>query len=88
LAIFGTSVAESGGRKIWAPDTLTATHLQMPLEWMGYEVRYHDIKSPLPTLPLDESYAAVIVDGALKVPYGIAARKPSPSGWPGYPTAG
>lgn len=70
LAIFGTSVAESGGRKIWAPDTLTATHLQMPLEWMGYEVRYHDIKSPLPTLPLDESYAAVIVDGALKVPYG------------------
>ena len=69
LVIFGTSLKETGGRKVWAPDTLTAAHLQMPLEWMGYEVRYQDINSPLPKLPLSEEYLGVIVDGALKVPY-------------------
>lgn len=69
LVVHGTSPKETGGRKVWAPDTITATHFQMPLEWLGYEVKYHDINKPLPSLPLANGYLGVIVDGALKVPF-------------------
>lgn len=69
LVIFGSDPAETGARKVWAPDTMTATHLQMPLEWLGYELEFRSIMEPLPKLPLEERFAGVIIDSTLEVPH-------------------
>ncbi len=72
LVIFGADPEETGSRKVWPPDTVTAQHLQVALEWSGYEVEFHDIQKPLPKLPLAKSYAAVIFDGNMKIPHVLA----------------
>ncbi len=52
---------ESGGSRYWPVDTWIAQCLQMPLEWMGYEVEYLDaMAGPLPEL--DASYAGMAFD--------------------------
>ena len=52
---------ESGGSRYWPADTWIGQCLQMPLEWMGYEVEYLDaMAGPLPEL--DDSYAAMAFD--------------------------
>lgn len=69
LVIYGSDPAETGARKIWPPDTIAAGHLQMPLEWLGYEVEFRSIEKPLPDLPLENRYAGVVVDRTLEVPH-------------------
>ena len=74
LVVFGADPEETGARKVWPPDTVTAQHLQVAMEWSGYEVEFHDIQKPLPKLPLAKSYAAVVMDGNLKVPHVLAPQ--------------
>jgi hypothetical protein len=68
LIVFGADPAQTGRRQLWAPDTLTALHLQSAMEWMGLQAQFHEIQRPLPdakTMP--ESYAGVIIDGSLSI---------------------
>jgi hypothetical protein len=74
LVVFGADPEETGARKVWPPDTVTAQHLQVAMEWSGYEVEFHDIQKALPKLPLAKSYAAVVLDGNLKVPHVLAPQ--------------
>ena len=43
--------------------------LQMALEWMGYEMEFHDVGKGRPSETLDAKYCAVIVDSALELPF-------------------
>ena len=56
--------------RIWPADTTTHSILQMPLEWMGYEVEYHDISLGLPAddLGIGSAWAGVIIDDEIEIP--------------------
>jgi hypothetical protein len=56
--------------RIWPADTTTHSILQMPLEWMGYEVEYHDISLGLPAngTGTGSAWAGVIIDDEIEVP--------------------
>lgn len=58
--IYGRKV-DVGGSRYWPADTWVAQCLQMPLEWMGYELDYLDaMAGPLPVL--DGTYEAIVFD--------------------------
>jgi len=61
-AVYGRQVdLGGGGSRYWPADTWVAQFLQLPLEWMGYEVEYLDaMAGPLPAL--DDTYAAIVFD--------------------------
>jgi len=64
--IYGRQV-EAGGARYWPADTWIAQCLQMPLEWMGYEVDYLDaMEGPLPEL--DGTYAGIAFDAFTEWP--------------------
>ncbi len=61
-AIYGRQVdTASGGARYWPADTWTAQFLQLPIEWLGYEVDYIDAAAG-ELAPLDDSYAAILLD--------------------------
>lgn len=62
LVVHGTDTAAARAQAAPPIDTMTATHFQAVLEWMGYEFDFHDIGfKPLPA-ELPFTYAGVIVD--------------------------
>lgn len=67
-AVYGRQVdLESGGSRYWPADTWIAQFLQLPLEWMGYEVEYLDaMAGPLPAL--DDTYVAIAFDAFTEWP--------------------
>ena len=54
----------------FAADSFTAERLQMPLEWLGYEVEYVNVGKRSPPAQLDDHYAGVIFDVETKLPFG------------------
>lgn len=62
MVIFGATEALRAGDPVFVPDTAVARHLQTPLEWMGYELRYHQVGQARPTEQLGSGYAGIIVD--------------------------
>ncbi len=71
LVLFGHDATESELPRIWPADTTTTNTLQMPLEWMGYELDYHDVGKGLPTSGTGDDYAGVILDEELEFPYRL-----------------
>ncbi|MBL9151236.1 MAG: endo alpha-1,4 polygalactosaminidase [Verrucomicrobiales bacterium] len=71
LVLFGYDPKEAESHRIWPADTTTHAILQMPLEWMGYEVDFHDVSKGLPTKELGAEYAGVILDEELEFPYRL-----------------
>ena len=69
LVLFGNDARESAEDMGWPRDTVAARKLQTPLEWMGYELRYHNLlkEGELKTGELSR-YGGLIVDGSLHVP--------------------
>lgn len=69
LVLFGNDLRESPDDKGWPRDTVAARRLQTPLEWMGYELHYHNLlkDEELESGDLDR-YGGLIVDGSLHVP--------------------
>ncbi|MCB1100531.1 MAG: hypothetical protein KDN22_33520, partial [Verrucomicrobiae bacterium] len=69
LVLFGNDARESAEDMGWPRDTAAARKLQTPLEWMGYELRYHNLlkEGPLKKGELSR-YGGLIVDGSLHVP--------------------
>ena len=69
LVIFGRVEAESETAAEFEDDTFAGTRLQMPLEWMGYELDYLDIGKVSPPADLDSRYCGVIFDENLSLPH-------------------
>ena len=69
LVLFGNDARESAEDMGWPRDTTAARKLQTPLEWMGYELRYHNLlkEGKLNSGALSR-YGGLIVDGSLHVP--------------------
>jgi hypothetical protein len=70
LVLFGAGDAEPGDPPAFEADTLTATRLQMALEWGGYEVEYFNVALGMPPSVLAGDYAGVIFDARLQLPFG------------------
>lgn len=69
LVIFGGVKSESETSNEFEDDTFAGTRLQMPLEWMGYELDYLNIGKVSPPADLDSRYCGVIFDENLSLPH-------------------
>jgi polysaccharide biosynthesis protein PelA len=69
LALFGFKSKDPTRIPLWPPDTYTANVFQMALEYMGYEVEFHDVATGRPPENLDEHYSAIICDSSLEIPF-------------------
>ncbi|MDB6137201.1 MAG: hypothetical protein JWO94_273 [Verrucomicrobiaceae bacterium] len=69
LCLYGFAPGDPARAPVWPPDTYSAQMLQMALEWMGYEMEFHDVGKGRPPQVLDAKYCAVILDSALELPY-------------------
>ena len=69
LCLYGFAATDPTRSPVWPPDTYSAQMLQMALEWMGYEMEFHDVGKGRPPETLDTKYCAVIVDSALEFPF-------------------
>ncbi len=70
LVIYGSVLAESEVAEKFAADSFTAERLQMPLEWLGYEVEYLNVGKVSPPAIMDERFCGVIFDVETQLPYG------------------
>lgn len=68
LCLFGTNTRQSEDHPLWPEDTLTAILLQSALEWMGYEVEYHDASKGLPKSFDMGQFCGIILDEKLDIP--------------------
>ncbi|MCB1077461.1 MAG: hypothetical protein KDM64_06490, partial [Verrucomicrobiae bacterium] len=71
LVLYGYDPKEAETHRIWPADTTTHAILQMPLEWMGYEVDYHNVSDGVPSADLGAEYAGVILDEELEFPFRL-----------------
>ena len=69
LVLFGAGDAEAGEAPAFEADTLTASRLQMALEWMGYEVEYFNVARGVPPMDLSASHLGIIFDSRLILPF-------------------
>lgn len=69
LVLFGHDPEEAESHRIWPADTTTHAILQMPLEYHGYELDYHDVGQGVPGRGAGREYAGVIFDEELKLPF-------------------
>ncbi len=68
MVIFGNSDSNREFKVIWPIDSAASRFFQAPLQWLGYQLEFHN---PLekPDYPqLDESFHGIIVDRSLTVP--------------------
>lgn len=70
LIIYGSVLAESEVAEKFAADSFTAERLQMPLEWLGYEVEYLNVGKVSPPPVLDERFCGIIFDVETQLPFG------------------
>lgn len=71
VCLFGNDPKETEDHPLWPEDTLALTLLQPALEWMGYELDYHDAAKGLPTKLDMSGYCGVILDQTLNIPIGL-----------------
>jgi hypothetical protein len=57
---------DGGGSSYWPADTWAAQYFQLPLEWLGYQVVYHDVNQP-PPRKASPFLGAVMFDGDLVI---------------------
>ena len=69
LVLYGHVADESEEGQLWPADTMTAERLQMPLEWLGYELEYVNIGRVSPPETLGQRYSGLIFDAELRLPY-------------------
>jgi len=68
LVLFGWDEKESEKPQTWPVDTMAGEFFQAPLEWLGYEVEYHDIGKGMPPTLSSGRYAGILCDSKLEVP--------------------
>ncbi len=69
LVLYGVGQPDPTRAPFWPPETFTGQMLQMALEWMGYEVTYHDVATGLPPERLGREVCGIITDVRLELPY-------------------
>jgi len=78
LVLFGWDEKEAEKPKTWPVDTISGEFFQTPLEWLGYEVEYHNIGSGEPPALSTTRFAGILLDGKLQIP---AAREADVARW-------
>jgi polysaccharide biosynthesis protein PelA len=71
LVLHGWHPQEAEKPQTWPVDSLAGELFQTPLEWLGYEVEYHDVAKGLPESPLPARFAGVLLDGKLEIPHAL-----------------
>jgi len=69
LVLFGGVQSESEAANHFEDDTFSGTRLQMPLEWMGYELEYLNVGKSGPPPELDSRFCGMIFDENLSLPH-------------------
>ena len=69
LCLFGFEAGDPTRTPVWPPDTYSAQILQMSLEWMGYEMEFHNVGQGRPPENLDPRFAMVILDSGVDIPF-------------------
>ncbi len=69
LVLFGHDPEEAERHRIWPADTTSHAILQMPMEYHGYELDYHDVSQGVPEIGDGPDYAGVILDEELELPF-------------------
>ena len=69
LVLFGHDPEEAERHRIWPADTTSHAILQMPMEYHGYELDYHDVSHGVPEIGHEADYAGIILDEELEIPF-------------------
>ncbi len=69
LCLFGFESGDSTRTPVWPPDTYSAQILQMALEWMGYEMEFHNVGEGRPPENLDPRFAMIVLDSGVDIPF-------------------
>ena len=72
-AFYGNLSAQQEDQVKWPAESFVAQKLQMPLEWLGYEVDYFKVLTPADLPTLDPEYRAVILPRFWQIPVAIEA---------------
>jgi len=68
LVLYGNDASQGGDLAIrWPRETTTLRVLQMPLEYLGYELEYENAFLQIPKTDLGDDYAAVLIGSDLVV---------------------
>lgn len=68
LALFGNQSSQLANSIKYPTDSFVARHVQMVLEWLGYEVDYLNAVTDAPPTPLDAKYCGILLDRFLELP--------------------
>ncbi|KAF0172244.1 MAG: hypothetical protein FD161_4061 [Limisphaerales bacterium] len=68
FTLFGNAEPDVEDLVRWPIDSGTAMVAQMSLEWLGYEVDYHNVHTHELPAELDAKYAAILLDRYLHIP--------------------
>lgn len=74
FSLYGNLATTTADQIKWPVDSFTATRLQTPLEWLGYEVDYGKIEPGVPLPRLGRTTAAVILPKGLEIPLSEESR--------------
>ncbi len=74
LVLYGHDPDEAEDYRVFPEDTTALILLQAPLEWMGYEVEYHDVSEGLPEVGVENDYSGFILDETMKIPTALMYR--------------
>lgn len=74
MVLYGADPALTIGDPKFAPDTSIARHFQAALEWMGYELRFHNVSDGHPKSLLDSEFAGILVESDIML-------SPADEGW-------
>lgn len=69
IVLFGGSPHSSGDTSTWPHFTTSHVMLQTPLEWMGYELDFHNVADGVPARAETGDYAGMIVDHSVQFPF-------------------
>lgn len=67
FVIYGSDPSLRIGDPKFVPDTNVARHFQAALEWMGYELRYHNVGEGTPAEILEADYAGILVEADISL---------------------
>jgi polysaccharide biosynthesis protein PelA len=69
LCLYGFGDNDATRPPIWPPDTYAAQTLQTALEYLGYDLEFHDVGAEKLPQRLGRRFAGIIVDSRIELPY-------------------
>lgn len=67
MVLYGSAPTLTLGDPKFVPDTNIARHFQAPLEWMGYELRFHNVSKGRPAELSPDEFSGVMVESDVQL---------------------